>query len=1293
LGFKAISIIVIWILLLNIIFMSYNLDLEAYNLNHERNIASIAKSNNRFSNNDFNWGQIEVISEIVISQNININYSNDPAIAVENDKIYVVWNDRTNISNNGADYDIFYRYFNGSIWSEIQIISEPIPNKDVSRFDSVLPDITVKNSKIYVVWKDYNNISNSGLDADIFCRCNLTGNGWENIQILSEPIQDKNINIGDCLWPKIAVENGKIYAVWQDNNNTNNAGTDYDIFYRCNLTGMDWEDIQIISEPLIGANKNTGNSEWADIVVNNNKIYTVWSDRNNTDNAGTDSDIFFKCNLTGSSWEPVQIISEPFKGKNINMGGSSFPSITVEDNKIYVVWYDLNNTIGAGTDSDIFYRCNLTGLGWEEVQVISEPVQNQNFNTADSTNPEIAVENGNIYVVWMDNNDTDGSSNDMDIFYRCNLNGLSWEEVQVISEPVTAYNFNTGQSNWPDIVVNHGKSHIIWVDNNNTDGSGVDDDIFYRWIKDPLPLYLNYPTVIPTSGNTSTVFNFTITYTHLNNKPPIGLTVNISGIEYPMLEVDPADNNFLNGKEYYFNIKNLEIGSHTYQYCTFDGEFDWFTPVMNNPKVVNTHPNILTKDNITAYEDVYYKIDYEYEDIDNINIGQPGLWNFSTNASWLEFNYTMDTLKGTPTNDDVGEYWVNIAIFDTIDIDFTNFTLSVINVNDAPIIITNDTKITNEDELYEVTYQAIDIDTKQKNLVWKMNTNASWLQFDEPSAILIGTPTNDDVGTFWLNISVSDNEYIDFTNFTLRVININDPPMIITIDNLTAYEDDLYEMFYLAEDVDNTPNQLIWSIITNADWLKTNNFEPTMNGTPTNDDIGEYWVNVTVNDGEFIDFSNFTLTVINTNDPPSIISEDKLNISEGELYSVNYEAEDIDPPPITLTWSIKTNTSNWLTVDAITGWLNGVPGEDDAGIYWVNISVTDGAGGWDFHNFTLTVIDVSFIRNKPPILSNVSVTPSKGNIKTIFTFSIHYFDPDGDLPSLIQIVIDDIPRNMKLKTGENASNGVYELSTTLTKGDHSYYFMASDGSEIIKTNITTIPNIKDINKIEREDITWLWIVIIVICIILFITFIWVYKTKESRKVQVVKAELIPAPPQHILPTGTISSETPSPLPAPSISAEQLPTSADEGLIPTIVSEKVPTPSLAPTPVKPEYQLPQETLSTSQQLGLLKERFLRGEVSEETYKELKAGIEAKSNTDITLEDHELEDYPNFDEPSQVSPIESESIIETEPFSEELPPSPEVETQDVQPTIVQQDLPSPEQNEKPSEQIEKKENEEE
>ncbi|GAG99906.1 unnamed protein product, partial [marine sediment metagenome] len=244
--------LIIFIFICNAFVVSWNngYDADAPESNPQEISRNVPKP---LSNGVFNWSKIKVISEPVSGRDFDTRISYASRIAVENDKIYVVWWSDNNTNGAGTDDDVFYRHFDGNNWADIQVISEPVIGQNINTGRSGVPDIAVENGKIYVVWQDLDNTNGAGNnDVDIFYRCNLTGTSWEPVQVISEPIFGKNMNIGHSWSPKIAVENGKIYVVWDDVNNTNNAGNDRDMFYRCNITGFGWEPVQIISEPVSG---------------------------------------------------------------------------------------------------------------------------------------------------------------------------------------------------------------------------------------------------------------------------------------------------------------------------------------------------------------------------------------------------------------------------------------------------------------------------------------------------------------------------------------------------------------------------------------------------------------------------------------------------------------------------------------------------------------------------------------------------------------------------------------------------------------------------------------------------------------------------------------------------------------------------------------------------------------------------------------------------------------------------------------------------------------------------------
>ncbi len=985
-------IIITWILICSTIFLGLSAQIIANEPDNDLNAPSALGNNFTRGTVDINWSQLEVISEPVFGQNYNQLACSDAKIAVEGDKIYVVWHDETELDNSGLDNDIFYRYFDGYEWSEIQVISEPVKGQNINIGHSYEPAIAVENGNIYVTWSDYNDTDFSSTDIDIFYRCNITGSNWEDIQVISEPMFGFNLNTGHSFDNDIVVENNDIFVIWRDYTNLDNSGSDTDIFYRCNLTGSSWEDIQVISEPVFGLNQNTGWSYEPELVVENGDIYVAWHDSSNLNNAGSDWDILLRCNITGSDWEDIFIVSEPVEGQNQNTGSSSDPSFVIENNNFYIVWHDTSNVDNAGTDYDIFYRCNLTGSGWEAVQVISEPLVNSNINIGTSRYSDIAIYNNDIYVVWTDNNDTNNANaSEYDIFFLCNFSGSGWSDVQVISEPILGQNLNDGDSLHPAITVSSNKTYVVWEDELNINGAGSDVDVFFRYTS--LPLDLNFPTVKPTVGNTSTNFNFTVTYMHTKNTAPQELKVNINGMNYTMNETDPGDTNYIDGKDYHY-VTNLDIGTaHSYRFWVADGDYTISTKLFDGPDVVNTPPQIITIDNPTAYENTYYEVVYNYEDIDLLNVGQISTWYFSTDANWLIFNKATTILYGTPTSNDIGNCWVNISVNDTIDLDFTNFTLTVIEMNDDPVITTNNVEFSYEDELYEVDYDATDADNPIGDLVWALTTNASaWLDIDAEDGILGGTPTNDEVGNYWVNVSVSDGDGgLDSENFTLTVINVNDPPRIITEDILVANIGELYEVDYDAIDIDSPPSSQTWQLQTDANWLEMGSTTGILSGTPLIEDVDQYSVNITVDDGDDgRGWREFELTVWGSG-PPKILTIDVVTATVNKLYRVDYEAHDDKTPSDELRWELITNAS-WLKIVTDTGVISGTPAKNDGGWFWVNISVTDGEGGFDYHDFILTVYLTS---NKPPKI----VTEDKLFAEADELYSVEYNAIDDRTPS------------------------------------------------------------------------------------------------------------------------------------------------------------------------------------------------------------------------------------------------------------------------------------------------------
>jgi hypothetical protein len=337
-------------------------------------------------------------------------------------------------------------------------------------------------------------------------------------------------------------------------------------------------------------------------------------------------------------------------------------------------------------------------------------------------------------------------------------------------------------------------------------------------------------------------------------------------------------------------------------------------------------------------------------------------WTVKTNASWLSWDSWTQNISGIPDNGNVGSYYIDVNISMPWISDEHNFTLVVKNV--PPKILTKNITTAVEDQKYQVQYSCDE--NNRGKITWHLATNATWLKINATNGNLSGIPTNDDVGKYWVNVTVDDgNGGWDHQNFALTVFDVNDPPVITTKDVMTANQDKPYYLKYNATDIDHVPEVMIWSLVTNATWLELNTTTGVLNGTPTNDEVGWYHVNITVSDGRGgTDSHDFNMTVININDPPFFASVPNKTARVGQLYYYFATAMDIDKDDV-LVYSLGTSPEN-MTINPTTGIIMWIPSNAQVGSQSVIVKVTDGHVIVE-QSFSIVVVRTS--GNQPPTVT------------------------------------------------------------------------------------------------------------------------------------------------------------------------------------------------------------------------------------------------------------------------------------------------------------------------------------
>jgi len=170
----------------------------------------------------------------------------------------------------------------------------------------------------------------------------------------------------------------------------------------------------------------------------------------------------------------------------------------------------------------------------------------------------------------------------------------------------------------------------------------------------------------------------------------------------------------------------------------------------------NDGPNFTSTPIAVATQDVLYTyaITAEDPDLDAMTITAPTL------PAWLMLTDNGDgtaTLSGTPTLTDVSDHVVKLNVTDGELSDVQNFTISVANVNDAPVFTSLPITAGTEGVAYSYTITVVDPDLDDVAIT--APTLPAWLTFadnGDGTATLTGTPTGAEIGDHTVDLQAEE---------------------------------------------------------------------------------------------------------------------------------------------------------------------------------------------------------------------------------------------------------------------------------------------------------------------------------------------------------------------------------------------------------------------------------------------------------------------------------------------------------------------------------------------------------
>ncbi|MGA1872654.1 MAG: PKD domain-containing protein [Thermoplasmatota archaeon] len=392
---------------------------------------------------------------------------------------------------------------------------------------------------------------------------------------------------------------------------------------------------------------------------------------------------------------------------------------------------------------------------------------------------------------------------------------------------------------------------------------------------------------------------------------------------------------------------------------------------------------------------------------------------------------------------------------DDLWINSNEFTVLISSVNDDAFIYKvdlpagsndNDHKpinitVTQGQSVKSKKIYADDYDTEDKGeLIYEHNSTTSAFSINTNGQYNF-LPTNDDVGTTWINVTVDDGHSPspdDFCILVFHVTNRNDKPMLTTIewrdrgvsyDNLDLEDEPTFrnvdediEINLTVEafdpDIDiGMADSLTWNV-GSPGWEShphpTDPMKTYLTYWPTNEDailgVAETTLSCSDSQGSMSQEIRIVLYVDNVNDRPRILtvngeppkdgkltldSSNELNGFEDEPYVLTVEAEEIDPRD---DISFSTNDPSWQQTPVLGNEFARnftiIPNQDMVGVHSVRITVKDEDGAADTILVNYEIVNTNDPPGKPRIRYDESIIRYPGNEIRFWTDDVE--DPDGD---------------------------------------------------------------------------------------------------------------------------------------------------------------------------------------------------------------------------------------------------------------------------------------------------------
>ena len=438
-----------------------------------------------------------------------------------------------------------------------------------------------------------------------------------------------------------------------------------------------------------------------------------------------------------------------------------------------------------------------------------------------------------------------------------------------------------------------------------------------------------------------------------------------------------------------------------------------------------------------------------------------------------------------PMPDQFGIARITLTVSDGQAENQSQLTVTVLEINDIPIISSLPDIIINEDtQSNPISFSVTDIETHAKNLTISATSDNETL-LPNPMIHLSGTdqfrtlfvtPLNNQFGIAHVTIQVMDDDaaFVE-QSFTVTVLSVNDPPSISDIMDQTMNEDATISIPFWVSDTETPFESLSLTVFTNnaqlipdhAIQMIADHDHHTVVIQPEINKNGTCVIQIRVTDqDESFTEKQFLLTVVPVNDTPEIIFD--------PVYTL---MEDSAPVDISLTvFDIETSANELLVycnvsdASLISATINGSeqpiltiqPKPNEFGSLSLTLTVQDSEGLYTITSWDITITPV----NDPPMISPLMPQLTEEDTP-LLSIPIWVNDLETASESLeLSITCDNQPLIQKMLIKPSETNATHELDIYPYPnrfGQTIVYMMVSDpeGLTMMSDFLLTITPVND----------------------------------------------------------------------------------------------------------------------------------------------------------------------------------------------------------------------------------------